>query len=270
MSLKKDRNSTHKRLEKDVRRALAELPNQLRILLELRYGFSDRPRYSYRRLAKTLGVSVWRIQKAEAHALRWMVHPGPVYADLGLQALNVSPPPIELYDAIEKIKRLTPDLIGHLKREQSDLTKIRWDVFEHLIGEFLAAQGFRDVRLVGRDPRTSADIYATWIIDSAGLTLRFFVEVKRWRDRVGVQVINEVIGAMLSERERVGWHASIIIATGGFAEPRKFARPELSLRGVDLKDRQDLLRWLDGYKPNKNGLWLPSPPRELPASGRIA
>jgi HJR/Mrr/RecB family endonuclease len=191
--------------------------------------------------------------------------------DLALSALRAPrTPPSVLRDVVENTDRLTPELIEHLKTNADDLRKISWNVFEHLIGEFLAHQGFRDVRLVGRDPRTSADLYATWVIDSAGLVIRFFIEVKRWKERVGIGVINEVLGAMFSEREAFGWHASLIVASGGFTDLRKHSQLEVSLRGVDLKGKQDLLRWLKEYRPNKNGLWLPAPERTMPVAANLS
>lgn len=252
-------------LEQQTKEILARFPEELRVFVELRFGIQGRPKHSHAELARVLGLPVKRVREAEAHALRGMTYGGAESIDLGLSALRVnrSPSPA-IADAIEKIDRLTPELIAHLRERQDDLRKVRWGVFEHLVGEFLAEQGFRDVRLVGRDPSTSADLYSTLVVDSAGVTVRFFIEVKRWRERVGITVINEVLGAMITERERHGWHAGMIVAIGGFADLRNYSRMQLDLRGVQLKERSDLLRWLSHYRPNANGLWLPNPKRKMP------
>jgi HJR/Mrr/RecB family endonuclease len=173
-------------------------------------------------------------------------------------------PPIFLAHVIEGIKKLTPELILYLKVYKEAISAIPWQVFEHLVAEFLAAKGFEDVRLVGRDARTSADIYAAHTRDPLGTKIRFFVEVKRTREAVGIGVINSVLGAMLSERARVGWHAALIVATGGFRDMVKFSRQEISMRGVELADQSKLLMWLEGYQPTKTGLWLPCPERSMP------
>jgi len=173
-------------------------------------------------------------------------------------------PTVALTEVVEKITRLTPELIEHLKKHHQDIDKIPWNIFEHLIAEFFVAQGYDDVRLVGRDRATSADIYASHTLDPLGTCLRFFVEVKRIKGLVGVEVINEVLGAMFSERPTFGWHAAIIVSTGGFRRIRKFSKHEISYRGLELKDRNDLLRWLNNYRPNKNGLWLPYPLTKAP------
>jgi hypothetical protein len=132
-----------------------------------------------------------------------------------------------------------------------------------LIAEFLAADGFQDVRLVGRNPRTSADIFAAQFIRGANIPYRLFIEVKRWRQTIGISVINEVLGAFVGERERFGWSAAMIVTVGGFCDFEKWSREELELKGLFLKKRDDLLRYLNGYKQNANGLWLAHPRTDL-------
>lgn len=169
----------------------------------------------------------------------------------------------ELVPVIEKIRRLEPSLIAHLQQHNEDLGKIHPLLFEHLFAEFLAARGFDDVRLVGRNARTSADIFAAKFIPGPEIPLRVFVEVKRWKDTIGIEVINQVLGAFLGERERFGWNAALVVTVGGFRDFEKWSREELALKGLYLKDRDDLLRYLDGYKQHANGLWLPNPRADL-------
>jgi hypothetical protein len=172
-------------------------------------------------------------------------------------------PSVQTHQVVSKFNNLTPQLIDHLRTHQDDLLAIQPKVFEHLIAEFLAYQGFSDIALVGSDPRTAADIFATTPAGQIGNKLRYFIEVKRWKERVGVEVIDRVLGAMIGEREKFGWHASIIISAVGFKKIRKYSKTELDLRGVWLKDRDALLRWIADYRPNDQGLWLPSPMRKI-------
>jgi len=44
---------------------------------------------------------------------------------------------------------------------------------------------------------------------------------------------------------------------GGAADTRKFSRDEWRAKGLEVKDRSDLNRWLDSYRPSREGLWLP-------------
>lgn len=167
-----------------------------------------------------------------------------------------------LIPVIEQIKRLEPALISHLKQHNDDLIKINPILFEHLFAEFLAAQGFDDVRLVGRNSKTSADIFAAKLVP-ADIPIKVFVEVKRWKNSIGIEVINQVLGAFLGERERFGWNAALVVTVGGFRDFDKWSREELALKGLYLKDRDDLLRYLDGYEEHASGLWLPNPRTDL-------
>jgi HJR/Mrr/RecB family endonuclease len=164
---------------------------------------------------------------------------------------------------IQTFHKLEPDLISHLKRQSDDLVNINPLLFEHLFAEFLAARGFDDVRLVGRNTKTSADIFAAKFVPGPDIPMRVFVEVKRWKNTIGIEVINQVLGAFLGERERFGWNAALVVTVGGFREFEKWSREELALKGLYLKDRDDLLRYLDGYKQHANGLWLPNPRTDL-------
>ncbi len=245
-------------------------------VIRLRLGLTLREQdYSQQYVANLFGVSRYRIRKIEQKALRKLRHPS---RSRGLKAFLESPERelqnflaqrssperlIELVPVIETIKRLEPSLITHLQKHNNDLHKINPLVFEHLVAEFLAARGFSDVRLVGRNARTSADIFAAKFIRAAEIPIKLFVEVKRWKDTIGIEVINQVLGAFLSERERFGWNAAMIVTVGGFTDFEKWTREELELKGLFLKDRDDLLRYLDGYKQNDNGLWLPNPRTDL-------
>lgn len=172
-------------------------------------------------------------------------------------------PSVQTHQVVSDFHNLTPQLIDHLRTHQHDLLAIHPKVFEHLIAEFLACQGFSDIALVGSDPRTAADIFATTPAGQTGDKVRYFIEVKRWKERVGVEVIDRVLGAMRGEREKFGWHASIIVSAVGFKKFRKYSKTELNLRGVWLKDRDALFRWISDYRPNDQGLWLPSPKQKM-------
>ena len=122
------------------------------------------------------------------------------------------------WPVIETIKRVEPGLIAHLKQNNDDLNKINPLLFEHLFAEFLATRGFDDVRLVGHNTKTSADIFAAKFIPGPEIPIKFFVEVKRWKDTIGIGVINQVLGAFLGERERFGRNAALLLTVGGFRD----------------------------------------------------
>jgi len=165
---------------------------------------------------------------------------------------------LAITDVIEGIAQLTPELIQHLRHHNDDVDKVNPEVFEHLVGELMAAAGWHDVKLVGRNPKTHADIFALhYVPNTDGIPVRFFVEVKRWKNKIGVEVINQVYGAMVSEREKFGWHAAVILTLGGTSITRSFNKDEYRNKGIEIRDKEDLLGWLRDYQPNNNGLYVP-------------
>jgi len=259
-----------------VEAALLTLTPREERVLKLRLGLNpSQKKHTQADTAYLLNSSILRIRQVERKALRKLRRPS--RAD-GLKVFLESPeaelrkfleqrssPQLlaELVPVIEKIQRLEPSLIAHLQQHNEDLAKIHPLLFEHLFAEFLAAQGFDDVRLVGRNAKTSADIFAAKFIPGPDIPMRVFVEVKRWKHTIGIEVINQVLGAFLGERERFGWNAALVVTVGGVSDFEKWSREELALKGLFLKDRDDLLRYLDGYKQHANGLWLPNPRTDL-------
>lgn len=214
-------------------------------VMRMRFGLGGTGReHTQQQIADHFAVSRWRIREVEKKALRKLRHPSRSRA---LKQFLQSPDEalshflaqrtsderlVALTPVIENVNRLEPELIAHLKTHSDDLVRINPFVFEHLVAEFLASHGFGDVRLVGRNPRTSADIYAAQFINGLNESMKIFVEVKRWRDTVGINIINEVLGAFLGEKERFGWHAAMIVTVGGFKDFEKWSRQELRLKGL--------------------------------------
>lgn len=226
-------------------------PQERKILL-LRLGLEGEP-VTLSNIAAMMGVRTRRIQQLEKGA--W----SRIEDDLQ-RALGALQPPqlLLLTEALESVQRITPELLAYLRKRTQEVRCLPPNVFEQLFGELLAGVGWEEVRLVGRDFRTSADILAGHYCSSLGVRMRVFIETKRWRSRVGVEVFNKVLGAMSSERDTFGWHQAWIVALGGVATTRKFSPDQWRLKGVEVKDFTDVTRWLEGYRPNAHGLWLPS------------
>jgi DNA-binding CsgD family transcriptional regulator len=258
-----------------IEEVLSTLTPREEKVLRMRLGLNPRQLlHTQQSVANHFAVSRHRIREIENRALRKLRHPSrgrplKVYLDSPkefrrLLSQRSSPERLAaLVPVIETVRKLEPSLIAHLRSHKDDLDRLRPEVFEHLVAEFLACEGFSDVRLVGRNRRTSADIYAATSIGAFDVPIRMFVEVKRWKDRVGIEVINQVFGALLTERERFGWNAAMIVTVGGFTDTERWTREEMQFKGLILKDREDLLRHLDGYEQSENGLWLPNPRTDL-------
>jgi len=238
-------------------------PREEEVIL-MRFGMGRAGRYyTQMEVGQHLAVTRHRVRQIEYKALRKLRHPSRsriLKQFIGeyrrhLETAPTAPP--EVVELIETIKALTPQLIEHLRSSADDLIKLDPNVAEHLVAELLRGNGFHDVRLVGTNSATSADVFAVTRLNPIGMELRIFVEVKRWRKRVGIGIINQVLGAMVGERPDHGWHAAMIVSAAGFARFQKWTPEQISLKGIELKDRDDLTKWLTDYKRSPGGLWLP-------------
>ena len=226
----------------------------LRSLLGIKVAAGQKPkRMRHHEIAKKWSISYQKVSAIEKSAWKKLQHPS---RSRHLLSVFLAPT-VELSQPLESIKQVSPNLMQHLKREHDDITKVPPLVFEEIVAELLAGMGWKEIKLVGRSSETSADILAGHFLPDGTTPIRVFIEVKRWKDRIGIEIFNQVLGAMVSERDRLGWHQAWIMALGGAAATRKFSRDEWRAKGVEIKDKSDLFSWLDGYKPNKEGLWLP-------------
>jgi hypothetical protein len=257
----------HRVLGRRTRRTLSPREHLILAMLSGRDGAKHTPE----EVGRAFNLSSERIQEIESNALRKLAGfnratgiPMEVAAEAARNASAIADDSTEhqfqiaLQETIESVRELTPDLIRHLRHNHDHIDRIPPDILEHLVAEVFASWGWDEVRLVGRSSETSADILAGYRIPSIGSRVRFFVEVKRWRSRVGIEIVEQVLGAMFAERVRFGWHAALIVATGGYKSFRNYTADDLKLKGVELKDKEDLIQWLSDYKPSNSGLWLPT------------
>lgn len=239
---------------------LESLTPREEVVLRLRWGIENNPT-SLDQIAPLFGVTRERVRQIIRKGVRKLNHPSraqlieQLIASGGRQ-LSHNEIPLAVQDVIETILHLTPQLMAYLKKHREDLDRLKAEVFEQLVAELLAGFGYK-VALVGRNPLTSADIFAISQPDSLRIQQHYFVEVKRWRERIGVQVIDRVYGAMLAERDVHGWSGALIVSLLGFADFHKYDRTLVCTRGIHLRDREDLLHWLEDYRPHSSGLWLP-------------
>lgn len=231
----------------------SSLTPRQRDIYRLRAGMDDGILKYFSEIAYIFNVSESTIRRHYKKAERQVLE------ILNLQTLNQEKTSIDVSDVIEKAKQLTPYLIKYLKNNEEDLRKLHWQIFEHLIAEFFASWAYEDVRIVGRNPQTGADIVAMRKQDQSGVMIRYFIEVKRWKDRVGVEVIDRVIGALLAERPKFGWHLGMIVTIADFKNIEKYSPLQLSMLGIELRNGDDVRKWLQKYQFNEKGLWLPNP-----------
>ncbi len=253
-------------LTRQTRKILATLSPRKELILRLKYGIDIGEALNNAQIAEQLGLSTKYIAQLEREALRDLRSPkvATQFSSGFSSAFDKGPEkafepqhiPIETIETIEQVKRISPELVRHLQCRSDDLSKLNEYVFEEIVAELLAQQGYENVKLVGRNPNTSADIFALQTINPSGIKVRLFIEVKKWKKKVGVSIINCVYGAMMLEQPMFGCNAAMIVSLAGFTETYKISKDALEMRGIYLKEKSDLTKWLKGYVPNKNGLWL--------------
>ncbi len=235
----------------DIQEFLAKLDYQPRVVFQLRTGIGDGFRYSLREVAHIFKTTPERISRMQRRTRQKFLFEIAKY----VPESKVSQ--VEVESIVGQVQSLTPYLIEHLRANPTDLQRLHWRVFEELIGEFFASWGYEDVRLMGRSPSTAADIFALKKSKPDGTELRVFVEVKRWKETVGVEVIDRVYGAFLAEKQTFGWHMAMVVTVAGFSNMVKYTPQQLTMLGIHLKNGDDVKQWLKDYRFAKNGLWLP-------------
>lgn len=248
-------------LADDFQKVLDTLNPAEKAVIQLRFGIDSGVERPVAIVADMLRILPEAVRHYERTALEKLRHPERAiklsdYLDISAPK-GTDAPNVQIQKSIEEIATLTPELMVRLKTHGGDFRDLAFGVFEHFVAELLAANGFDEVMLLGQSPDTSADIFAMKRFTDIDDELRYFVEVKRWKDKVGVQVIDAVYGAMLLERPKHGWRAAVVVTSHDFTDFRKYRGPQLKNMGILLKDRNDLLQWLSGYTPNSEGLWVP-------------
>ena len=238
------------------------LTERERQVLSLRFGLQDGYARTSAEIGKQFNKSSSVISRIINEGLRKLRSPEHQNTPVDRDVVNsFFTEDIQVVDLVEAEKELTPFLIAHLKTHKEDILKIQPPVFEHLIAEFFAEWGYCDVRLVGTDKSTSADIFAMKKTLPDSTELRYFIETKRWRDKVGIGVINSVLGAITGERDTFGWNLGMIVTASGFTDSKRYSN--LQFKGIQLKDEDKILKWAllglwGDYSLNKNRIEIQS------------
>lgn len=100
-----------------------------------------------------------------------------------------------------------------------------WQAFERLVARLLLYEGYTGIRLVGQTGDRGADLLA----HRGGK--RWLFQVKHWKNRVGVEVIDQTLKAMAVYRAQV----PVIVALSGFDEATRQHQQVLMSRGIPLQ-----------------------------------
>lgn len=106
-----------------------------------------------------------------------------------------------------------------------DLAALTWQAYERMILRLLQLEGFDGVRLVGQTNDKGADILA----HRNGR--RWLVQVKHWRAKAGLKVVDETLAALHHYKADV----PVIVASRGFESNVAAAQVTLQREGVPLQ-----------------------------------
>ena len=155
------------------------------------------------------------------------------------------------HELISAVKTVNEEYVIWLKTHPDDLGEVAWQAFERLTAEILSSHGF-EVRLTGRARGTSADVLAVENTED-GRRIRHMVECKRYKDKIGIGIVHQVIGA----KEVRGIEHAMLVTTSSFTRDVIKQKPRLVELKLDLKDGNDVVNWLKEYEFHEAlGLWL--------------
>ena len=213
-------------------------------------------------LAQTTGMMF--LKPSSEQLVRWvlnhhMIHEpdklGQLVALANLRSVAVFIPD----ELLRGITELDQRVISLLKSDPGALDSLDPFLLEELIAEIMASWGWK-VQLVANQGNTGADILALTKPLADGAPVLFFVEVKRWRRRVGIEVIDRVLGAM--SRQQPEPHVGMIVSLSGFKrfrDGRYWTIAEREYKRIRLRGREDIIDWLRAYSFRESGgLWLPA------------
>lgn len=140
-------------------------------------------------------------------------------------------------------------LIADLARDPSGLTDVQPNVFEHLVAEILASQGYK-VQVTPQTRDGGYDVLAVQT-DSLGIESTYAVQVKQYaaKNKVGVEQLRELLGV----KEFLGVSKGILVTSSSFTtDAKNLAQSRYDLQLVDI---EQLRTWLKLYS---------SPPDQVP------
>lgn len=148
---------------------------------------------------------------------------------------------------IEVVSVITSELILYLKKHPEAMYQIKPRQFEELIAEILASYGWQvDLTPATRDG--GYDIYAISPIKGHETT-SWIIECKKNapENKVGLDIVRALYGLRMD----------LQIANAMLATTSDFSRDariyKASRYDLKLKDYQDILEWINQYRPNPNG-----------------
>lgn len=149
------------------------------------------------------------------------------------------PPEIELLELPKIVSIVNDKLISLLAREPGYLHRLSPRAFEEVIAEIFARQGF-EVHLTKQTRDGGKDIIALY--NKLGISTKYIIECKRYSNKpIGIELVQRLAGV----RHALSANKAILATTSRFTSPAvEWAKQEVNLWSLDLKDYEDIVSWL--------------------------
>lgn len=149
------------------------------------------------------------------------------------------PPKIELLELPRIISIVNDKLISLLAREPGYLHRLSPRAFEEVVAEIFARQGF-EVHLTKQTRDGGKDIIALY--NKLGISTKYIIECKRYTNKpIGIELVQRLAGV----RHALSANKAILATTSRFTSPAmEWAKQEVNLWSLDLKDYEDIVSWL--------------------------
>lgn len=131
-------------------------------------------------------------------------------------------------------------LIHDIYKDNKLFQEIHHRDFEEVMAELLQQKGY-DVELTKRTRDGGHDIIALCTLQG-NIPIKMLVECKRWTNKVNVDIIRSFKHIVSSRNANIG-----MIATTSFFTPDAQKENLEHFLHLNLKDRNDLLQWIDEY-----------------------
>lgn len=138
--------------------------------------------------------------------------------------------------------------------DEKALARISWQAFERIVARLLILDLFLNVRLVGQTSDKGADIIA----NKNGK--RWLFQVKRWKNKIGSDVLDETMSSLSTYRA----HVPVVVSLNGFEDSAREHQKILMSRGTPLQlwDRKNLIQRAEQLPDKVFNTRLPFPHQE--------
>lgn len=169
-----------------------------------------------------------------------------------LSHLSDSPKGVGIRLFERQLSLIEPNDISSLIENRNELANIKDRFFEELIADLLKADGFEEIELISRVNAPGPDIIA-YNSNPTGGKQQFIVECKRWKNKVGIEVVRSLMYRVDTEYRATG---GILVSTADFTKDVRDEARKLHMWRLTLKDGRDVLEWLKKHAGSISEKWV--------------